>query len=235
MAADDYTSGELLYDDALRYLIDAGMPPDLAKFKIELLDVILHCDIDGAPWQIKLPGKKFWESVPVAHRPPEGATNERHTVLKEAVEQALQQWRAAVRKYYERPVATGVAHQWPFSYQAPPQPPQRIAITDMVPVKAATNSTSEAATPAPSAPAEPDRQDNIDPALANAIRERWKNGERPGENVAWKVFQEHLINDCGASRPAVVEGKKTEVVRRGFGLRQIQRAVITLKESKFLV
>jgi hypothetical protein len=68
-----------------------------------------------------------------------------------------------------------------------------------------------------------------------AIKKLWESGLRPSENVLWKEFRGAVIKESGAQTTASVGGENTELLKRGFGLRQIQRRVRELKEAKVLV
>ena len=196
MAVDNSTD-KLTPDDAIRYLIDNGMPADLARSKVSFLPVTLHyCNAHGIPQQIEFPPMDFWGHGYVAIQRAEAATNVRPTVSKEAVKQLLQQWEAAERERVEVKASQqqpkllelraavdlarlwrsegkvqqarellarvygwftegfdtrdlkeakallkelgDVAHQWPFSYQAP-MVSRRVPTADTAPAEAAAD------------------------------------------------------------------------------------------------
>jgi hypothetical protein len=83
--------------------------------------------------------------------------------------------------------------------------------------------------------AEPAQPRPEETQLDAAIKKRWDDGERPSENVKWKVFRENLIDDCAARTTVMIAGKRKENLKRGFSLRHIQRRITKLKKSKILV
>jgi hypothetical protein len=180
MAVDNSTD-EWTIGDAIRYLVDDGVPADVASSKItKLLPVTLHCKVNGAPQKIEFPPMDFWDPDCVTVQQ---ATDVRYTVSVEAVKQLLRPSAAERERVGVKfPAATNITHQWIVPYQAPVVVLHTPA-ADTAPAKAPAN------TKAATKPGRAWQGDRVRPAL----RKLYPDGVRaeiPTQAIWRKVVEE---------------------------------------------
>jgi hypothetical protein len=168
----DYSTDKWTIGDAFRYLVDSGMPADVASSKItELLPIYIQ-EIE------------FWDHGCVTVQRSEQATDVRHTVSVEVVKLLLRLWAAGERERVadKVPAATNIAHQWIEPYQAPVVVLHTPA-ADTAPAKAPAN------TKAATKPGRAWQGDRVRPAL----RKLYPDGVRaeiPTQAIWRKVVEE---------------------------------------------